>query len=225
MTRFTGRAWVFEAAMGLLIGLGGPAAAFAQPPATPPAKAVAPRTTDKTVESLQKAYWAAMRAGEFYTKAASKADQEGVLGVASLLRAAAKVESVHASVFTRQLQEMKSNTGNANEQTALEVKTTKDNLAAAIRLASSARETDLPAARKVAEGEGVREAAKAFRDAREGEIELVRLFKDASELMDQWKKAKKDFYIGRTCGYLVEKLDLTKCPVCGKGRDDFEKVN
>lgn len=195
------------------------------PGAAPAAKDVQPRSTDKTVASLQGSYWAAVRSGDYFTKAAKKADDEGVLGVASLMRAAAKVESVHALVFAKQLEAMKATTGKAPEQPALDVKTTKENLAAATKLATTARETDLPAARKVAEGEGVREAAKAFRDAREGEIELVRLFKDASELMDQWKKSKKDFYIGRTCGYLVEKLDLTKCPVCGKGRDDFEKVN
>jgi rubrerythrin len=218
---------------GLAAGVAGSSVAIAQPGgANKPAEkapqapaAPAPRTTDKTVESLRSAYWTATRSGEFYTKAAKKADEEGVLGVASLLRAAAKVESVHASVFSKQLEEMKSSTGKAPEQAALEVKATKENIAAASKLASAARETDLPAARKVAESEGVREAAKAFRDAREGEIELVRLLKDATELMDQWKKAKKDFYVGRTCGYLVEKLDLTKCPVCGKGKDDFEKVN
>ena len=141
------------------------------------------------------------------------------------MRAAARVQSVHAGIYSKQLEAMKSNTGTAKDTTSLEVKTTKENLAAAVKLATAARETDLPAARKVAEGDGVREAAKAFRDAREGEIELVRMFKDAAELSDAWKKGKRDFFVGRTCGYIVEKLDLTKCPVCGKGRDDFEKVN
>lgn len=223
MTRRTMRAF----GVGTAVCLMGTAVALAQPApgASPAAKAVQPRSTDKTVASLQASYWAAVRAGDYYTRASKKADDEGALGVASLMRAAAKVESVHASVFAKQLEAMKAAMGKAPDQPALEVKTTKENLAASTKLASAARETDLPAARKVAEGEGVREAAKALRDAREGEIELVRLFKDAAELMDQWKKSKKDFYVGRTCGYLVEKLDLTKCPVCGKGRDDFEKVN
>jgi rubrerythrin len=213
--------------VGIAASLLGSGLAMAQsaPGAAPAAKDVQPRSTDKTVASLQSSYWAAVRSGDLYTRAAKKADDEGVLGVASLMRAAAKVESVHASVYLKQLEAMKGTIGSAPAQPALEVKTTKENLTAATKLATAARETDLPAARKIAEGEGVREAAKAFRDAREGEIELVRLFKDASELLDQWKKSKKDFYIGRTCGYLVEKLDLTKCPVCGKGRDDFEKVN
>ena len=189
-----------------------------------PAK-VQPRTTEKTAEALRGAYWTAVRAGEFYGKSAAKADAEGFAGVASLMRAAARVEAVHAGLFSKQLGEMKAETGKAKDATPLEVKGTKENLAEAVKLATAARETDLPAARKVAEGDGVRDAAKAFRDAREGEIELVRLFKDAAELTDEWKKGKRDFYVGRTCGYVVEKLDLSKCPVCSKGRDDFEKVN
>ncbi|MBY0307787.1 MAG: hypothetical protein K2Q09_03510, partial [Phycisphaerales bacterium] len=162
--------------------------------------------------------------GEFYTKAAAKADAEGFLGVASLMRAAAKVESVHGASYIKALTDLKAQLGPGPEQAALEVKGTRENLTEAAKLASAKREADLPAARKAAEAEGQRDAARAFRDAREGQIELVRQFKDAAELSDTWKK-KRDYYVGRTCGYLVEKLDLTKCPVCGKGRDDFEKVN
>lgn len=212
-----------------LLSLGG--VAFAQAGGggggTPGAPKVEPRTTEKTVEALRGAYWTSVRSGEFYGKAATKADAEGMAGVASLMRAAQRVESVHAGVYTKQLEELKSDTGKAKDSggAALEVKTTKENVATAVKLATTARETDLPAARKVAEGDGVRDAAKAFRDSREGQIELVRLFKDAAELSDAWKKSKRDFFVGRTCGYIVEKLDLTKCPVCSKGRDDFEKVN
>lgn len=212
-------------AIGLVVALALTGPVGAQGTAAQPDKHVEPRKTDKTVEALRGAYWSAVRAGDFYTRAAKKADDEGVLGVASLMRAAAKVEGVHAANLSKALEEMEATKGKADEKPALAVKATKENLTKAIELATAARETDLPAARKVAEGEGVREAARVFRDAREGEIELVRQFKDASELMDLWKKSKKDFFIGRTCGYLVEKLDLTKCPVCGKGRDDFEKVN
>lgn len=203
-------------------------AAVAQPPvkpATTGTQTVAPRTTDKTVEALRSAYWTATHSAEFYTKAARKADEESVLGVGSLFRAAARLETVHATTFAKELEDLKSDKGTVKEAPAVEVKTTKENLAAAIKLVTAARETDLPAARKTAESEGVRDAAKAFRDAREGEIELIRQLKDASETTDLWKKAKRDFYVGRTCGYLVDKLDLTKCPVCSKGRDDFEKVN
>ncbi len=215
----------FAAAFGLAVALVLAAPCAAQAVAAQPEKRVAPRKTDKTVEELRKAYWAAVRSGDYYTRAARKADEEGVAGVGSLMRAAAKVEEVHAANLSKALEEMEAAKGKADEKAAPAVKTTKENLATALALATAARETDLPAARKVAEGEGVREAARVFRDAREGEIELVRQFKDASELMDLWKKSKKDFFVGRTCGYLVEKLDLTKCPVCGKGRDDFEKVN
>lgn len=190
-----------------------------------PAAAPAQRTADKTIEALRGAYWTAKRSDEFFTKAATKADTEKAAGVASLFRAAARVEAVHAGNFLKEIEALKATAGTAKETTALEVKSTKENLAAATKLAGTARETDLPAARKTAETDGQRDAARAFRDAREGEIELVRLFKDAAELSEDWRKAKRDFYIGRTCGYIVEKLDLTKCPVCGKRRDDFEKVN
>jgi len=210
---------------GLAFAVSGTAAAGQPAADAQPAKKVEPRKTDKTIESLRTAHATAVRSGDFYTRAAKKADEEGVTGVGSLLRAAAKVESIHASVFAKQLEEMKSSTTSPTDKAAPEVKTTKENLTEAVKLATAARETDLPAARKVAEGEGVREAAKVFRSARESEIELVRLFKEASETTDEWKKGKRDFYVGRTCGYIVGKLDLTKCPVCGKGKDDFEKVN
>jgi len=210
-------------AIGAGVAQGGQPAAPGQ--AAPADRAAQPKPSDKTVASLQTEYWDAVRCEEFYTRAAKKADEEGVLGVASLFRAAAKVQSVHAGMFTRQLEALKAPKGAAPQGAPLEVKTTAENLAAAVKLAQSDRETDLPGARRAAEGEGQSAAARSMRDAREGEIELARLFKDASEVTDKWKKARRDFYVGRTCGFIVEKLDLTKCPVCGKGRDDFEKVS
>jgi rubrerythrin len=199
------------------------------PPAAPTTKAPAadqPKSAEKTIEALRTAYWTAKHAGDFYTKAAAKADTDGAPGVGSLFRAAAKVESVHRDNLKREIEALKTDVGAARAAPKdLEVKATKENIAAAVKLATTARETDLPAARKTAETDVQRDAARVFREAREGEIELVRLFKDAAELGAEWKKGKRDFYVGRTCGYVVEKLDLTKCPVCGKGRDDFEKVN
>jgi len=218
-------------ALGVWVCIGGGlcAAVASQPPApgqaAPAERAAQPKPSDKTVASLQTEYWDAVRCEDFYTRAAKKADEEGVLGVGSLFRAAAKVQSIHAGMFARQLEALKAQKGIAPRLPALEVKTTAENLTGALKLAQSDRETDLPGARKAAEGEGQSGAARSMRDAREGEIELARLFKDAAEVTDKWKKAKRDFFIGRTCGYIVEQLDLTKCPVCGKGRDDFEKVN
>ncbi|MFT3683805.1 MAG: ferritin family protein [Phycisphaerales bacterium] len=205
----------------------GPAKQPASPSTAPvTAPAAQPKTSEKTVEALRATYWTAKHVGEFYTKAAAKAETDGAPGVASLFRAAAKVESVHEANVKRELEALKSDAGAARTApSGLDIKTTKENAGTATKLATTARETDLPAARKTAEADGQRDAARVFREAREGEIELVRLFKDAAELGADWKKGKRDFFVGRTCGYVVEKLDLTKCPVCGKGRDDFEKVN
>ncbi len=221
------RAAPVAVAIGLATAAFWGAPALAQGPnATPPAAAPTPPppTNDKTLDALQAAYTNAIKAAEFYGKAGKKADDEGFAGAASLLRAAERSETVHASMFAAHITTLKATPTVRKDAGTPEVKTTKENLAAALKLANAARETDLPAGRRAAESEGNRNAGHAFKDAREGVIELARGFKDAGETLDQWKK-KRDFFVGRTCGYMVEKLDLQKCPVCGKGRDDFEKVN
>lgn len=203
-----------------------PVALCGQGPATtnPGENKAAEASAVKTIEALQGAYTRASVMSEYFARAAKKADEEGYAGAACLLRASSTSEKVHAAMYAAQITAHKGTATIDKAVTAPEVKTTRENLAAALKLMNAARETDLPAARKAAEGEGHRDTARAIRDAREGVIEIARALKDCGETLDQWK-SKRDFFVGRTCGYMIEKLDLQKCPVCGKGRDDFEKIN
>jgi rubrerythrin len=115
---------------------------------------------------------------------------------------------------------------------ATPVKTTTENLLAAQAALNTLKDTDLPAWRRSAEAEGNRDAVTSLRWTRESTIEWGRFVKDAIDASptspsakSPAEAAKKDFFISRTCGFPVEKLDFQKCPVCRSGRDDFEKVN
>ena len=207
---------------------------LAQPPApaTAPAsapadKAPAPPSGPKTetLRVLGLALTAMTRGSEFATAAAAKADAEKLPGAASLFRTASRSQQIHADLVRAQIVALGGTPSVDASVKMPEVKETAANLAAALKALTSLKETDLPAWRRAADAEGNRNAVNAFRFAREGTIELSRFVKDLAEASQTTRELKKDYFVSRTCGFVVEKLDFQKCPVCRAGRDDFEKVN
>ena len=84
----------------------------------------------KTLDNLMAAYNGESNAKAKYTEFAKKADQEGFAGAASLFRAAAKAEEVHA---TRHAEVIKKLGGTPKADIKLpEIKSTADNLKAAL---------------------------------------------------------------------------------------------
>lgn len=211
-------ATVFACSLSLLTGVLIPDAAGAAASGQP---APAPTTV---LEHLQSAHARATRDIEALSRYARKADDEGYAKVASLFRAGVKSRQVHLSLLDKAIRGAGS-TPKTESLTVPEVKGTRDNLRAARDAAATERDKTLADAMSLATKEKNTEARKAFHAAREGLYELSNYAKDALADLDNWKKGKKDFYVCRSCGYLLDKLDIKKCPVDNAAKEEFDKLN
>jgi rubrerythrin len=195
-------------------------------PAKPEEKPVAAKPEapkPSTLDNLQAAYDGERNAHERYVAFAKKAEEEGYGQVASLFRAAARSEEIHASDLADVIKKM-GGTPKADVKKP-EAKATKDNLMMAVIGESLERDTMYPAFVKQAKADGNKDAAEVFNYALQSETGHAALYKEALDNIDQWKAGKKDFFVCSVCGNTVVKVDFEKCPVCLSPKSKFEKIN
>jgi rubrerythrin len=177
-----------------------------------------------TLDNLQAGFNGESNAHARYLAFAEKADQEGYGEVASLFRAAAKAEEVHAANHAAVVKKM-GGTAQAKIETPV-VKSTKENLEAAIKGESYERDTMYPEFLKQARAEGNRDAVQTFNYAKTAEAEHAKLYSDALNNLPKLKGSKaKDFFVCMVCGYTTAQLDFSKCPSCFTHKDRYEKVS
>ncbi len=140
-----------------------------------------------TLDNLQAAFNGESNAKAKYESFAVKADAEGYKSVASLFRAAAASETIHArrhaAVIKKLGAEPKATVGKP------EVKSTKENLEAALAGETYEKETMYPAFIKLAETEKNKDAVMSFKGALAAEVEHAKLYKQALAELDAWKAA------------------------------------
>jgi len=176
-----------------------------------------------TLDNLMTAYNGESNAHERYLAFAKKADEEGYAGVASLFRAAAKSEELHAKNHAEAIKAL-GGTAKADIQKP-EVKSTKENLEAALKGETYERDKMYPDFIEQAKKDRDLGAIKTFNFSLEAEKGHATLYKEALDNLDSWKGAKKDFFVCAVCGNTVKAVDFAKCPVCGVPKDKYEKVN
>ena len=183
-----------------------------------PAWAAAPTTLD----DLQAAYNGESNASAKYKTYAKKADEEGYLKVAALFRAAAKSEEIHAKNHAQVIRKM----GALPQKNIVPpyLGTTAQNLANAI--AGETQETNVmyPEFIARAEKEKNKAAVRTFTFAKEAEANHAKLYTQAKDNLAAWKVGGVVFYDCGECGNTVEKVDFTKCPVCGEPKSRYSKV-
>ena len=161
-----------------------------------------------TLDNLQAGFNGESNAHSRYLAFAEKADQEGYGEVASLFRAAAKAEEAQAKIETPV------------------VKSTKENLEAAIKGESYERDTMYPEFLKQARAEGNRDAVQTFSYAKTAEAEHAKLYSEALNNLANLQGSKaKDYFVCTVCGYTTPQLDFPKCPSCFSHKDKYEKVS
>ena len=186
-----------------------------------PSKAAA---ATKTLDNLQTAFNGESNAHSRYLAFAEKADQEGYGEVASLFRAAAKAEEVHTANHAAVIKKM-GGTAQAKIETPV-VKSTKENLEAAIKGESYERDTMYPQFLKQARAEGNRDAVQTFNYAKTAEGEHAKLYSEALNNLPKLKGSKaKDYFVCTVCGYTTSQLDFSKCPSCFTNKDKYERVS
>jgi len=177
-----------------------------------------------TLDNLQAGFNGESNAHSRYLAFAEKADQEGYGGVASLFRAAAKAEEVHAANHAAVIKKM-GGTAQAKIETPV-VKSTKENLEAAIKGESYERDTMYPEFLKQGRAEGNRDAVQTFNYAKTAEAEHAKLYSEALNNLPKLKGSKaKDYFVCGVCGYTTSKLDFSKRPSCFTHKDKYEKVS
>jgi len=163
-----------------------------------------------TKSNLESAFAGESQANRKYLFFAEKADAEGHQQVARLFRAAAEAETVHARNHLKALDSIKS---------------TADNLKAAVGGEQYEFTEMYPGFIKQAKAEGKGDAERSFDLANRVEKIHHGLFRSALEKLDKGQAAgDKKFYVCQVCGYTVEGEAPDKCPVCGAARKMFKAV-
>lgn len=164
----------------------------------------------KTGKNLSDAFSGESQANRRYLAFARKAEEEGFPNIARLFRAAAEAETVHA------LNHLKRMGG---------VKTTRENVEAAISGESFEFNQMYPEYMVVAEEEGDNEAFWSFNVANKVEQVHARLYQKALEVMDKNRDLTVEkYYVCSVCGNTVENEPPEKCPICGVLSTKFRMI-
>ncbi len=157
-----------------------------------------------------KAFAGESQANRRYLAFAKKAEEEGMKNMARLFRAAADAETVHALNHLR---------------TAIEVKTTKENVQAAIEGEKYENREMYPKFIEEARKEGETEAEKSFDWANQVEKIHQTFYEKALEILNKGKDIEaSEYYVCQTCGNTVEDSPPESCPICGMPKDQFKKI-
>jgi rubrerythrin len=161
----------------------------------------------KTEQDLQDAFAGESQANRKYLAFAKKAEDEGYAQVARLFRAAAAAETIHAHNHLRALSGIKS---------------TKENLMAAISGESYEFQKMYPRMIDDAKAEGQDYALRSFNLANEVEKVHASLYKKALEELG--KNVSTEYYVCSVCGYTAEGEAPDDCPVCRAKKQAFRKA-
>jgi len=188
---------------------------FAQEQAAPAEKT--------TLDNLMAAFDGESNANARYLAFAVKADEEGYGKVASLFRAAARAEQVHYEHHAAVIIEL-GGTPEAKIETP-DVKSTKENLEAALKGETYETTVMYPEFLAKAEKDKIKNAVDAFEDAQAAEAVHAAWYKKALNNMDAWKGPKMDFYVCPKCGNVVDVIPGLACPICMEDTKKFIPVS
>ena len=188
-----------------------------------PAAAASKPTPAKTVGDLRTACRVESNARSRYLAFAQKADQEGFGEVASLFRAAAKAEEIHAASHAAVI--LKLGDEPKADIVEPEVKTTKENLQDA--LAGEVHERDVMYPEYIEEAKTARntDALRTFRFAIKAEAEHARMYQEALEKLPRLTKPSRKYYVCMACGFTTENLNFQRCLVCGEEKEKYVAVS
>jgi rubrerythrin len=181
-----------------------------------------------TVQNLLAAFEGESNAHAKYTAFAARADEDGLHGAASLFRAAARAEQIHAGNHARVLHQLGSRS--ECEIHPVEVKSTLDNLKAALNGEKYEIDTMYPGFLAEATERKNTSAMRTFHGALEAEKTHARLFAEAIAMLaagkkDSWIIEARDFYVCPVCGYTSEtEEEHERCPVCKCPWEKFEII-
>ena len=162
----------------------------------------------KSEKNLMNAFAGESQANRKYLAFAKHAEKEGYKQVAKLFRAAAEAETVHAHSHLKQLGGIKS---------------TKENLEAAIGGETFEFNEMYPQMIKEAEEEDNKGALRSFNFANAVEKVHADLYKKALENLGS--NEDTDYYVCGICGYTADGEAPDECPVCKAKKQAFSRID
>lgn len=163
-----------------------------------------------TEDNLKAAFAGESQANRRYTAFARKAEQEGLKQVAKLFRATAESETVHALNHLNVLREVKS---------------TEENLKAAVEGETYEDTKMYPAFIKEAEKENNQTAVISFGGANATEKIHAQYYKKALEAVEKGSDLQpEDYFVCQVCGYTAEGEAPDNCPICNAPKEKFKKI-
>lgn len=176
-----------------------------------------------TLDNLQTAYNGESNARAKYLEFATQADKDGYPAVASLFRAAADAEGVHAANHAVVIKKMGGSPLAKIDTPA--AKTTQENLRAAIEGETYERDTMYPEFVKTARAANLPDAVRTFNLALTAEAEHAKLYTaDLTGLPALKGLAAVTYYVCPTCGFTTKTRDFKNCPSCFTPSDRFKAV-
>jgi rubrerythrin len=165
----------------------------------------------QTSENLQTAFAGESQASRKYLYFSEKADEEGYKQIARLFRAASDAETVHARNHLKVMQG---------------IKTTADNLKAAISGEHYEFTKMYPDFMKQADAEGDKKANNTFYLANKVEQIHHSLYQAALKTLEKSQSMpEKPIYVCQYCGNTVDGEPPDKCPICGMPKKMFRRID
>jgi rubrerythrin len=176
-----------------------------------------------TLRNLKAAFEGESNAHARYTAFAVKADSEGLHGAASLFRAAARAEQIHAESHARVLRQLGAEAAATIQP--VRVKSTIENLNEARAGERYEIDSMYPEFIREAKGHNNTAAVRTFEWAIEAEKTHARLFSEAIAVLESgWLIAARNYYVCAACGYTAETPESERCPTCNLQCEKFEVV-
>jgi rubrerythrin len=164
----------------------------------------------KTNDNLKAAFAGESQANRMYLAFAKKAEEEGFPQIAKLFKAAAEAETVHALNHLRVMGQ---------------VKTTADNLGAAVTGETYEFTKMYPQFIEEAKAEGDKKALQSFDYANKVEKIHAGLYQKAIDTIKTKKDLPKaDLYVCPVCGNTFEGEAPDACPICATLKAKFTKI-
>jgi rubrerythrin len=185
--------------------------------------ASAVKESTSTIDNLQAAFNGESNANARYRAFARKADEERFGEVASLFRAAAKAEEIHARNHSDVIRKLGA-TPTLNLE-SIEVKTTRENLKVAIAGETYERDIMYPEFIEVAKRQRSSAAVRSFTYALKVEAVHAVLFQDALDNLRERTGKNHTYYVCPDCGNTLEELSILTCVVCGHAKSGFIAVS
>ena len=163
----------------------------------------------KTIEDLKAAFTGESQANRKYLAFAKKAEEDGFSQIGKLFRAVAAAETIHAHSHFRALGEVKS---------------TNENLQAAIAGEHYEVNNMYPEFMADAEKEEMKKALTSFKWAWEVEKVHEQLYNKALSNLGK-STGDVEYYVCPICGFTHEGPYEGKCPVCNTNGDRFQRID